>query len=459
MSRLSLTFICLWTVTTVAALWWIYQLGPGEPIIIDQRAGDQETIGWPIINRALHPGYAWILFAPYVWMSCKWFPLGLRRASLAIPVILLTAAAFIAASWKVSQQFRESLSPLVYIDSSNIDIPQVGMSSILGNLSQLFKGSEPSIIHQENSQRIKVQSATVMTNLEDLPEPLRKIVQNQVEAMSSGSLKVSPIQNLETTVTRQKNTTQETKQTSKAQMKQPTATPLLAGLHLTGFLLIAGLSHATIYFASFKERESRSARLAAEMSEAKLAHLQSQLSPHFLFNSLNGISSHVHEEPDDAVEMISHLSDLLRIALSQPESGLISLRRELEILDHYLELQTMRFGDRLTVVRLIEPASLDAQVPPLLLQPLVENAIHHAIEPQATGGTITIRCGVHDGQIDLSISDNGIGEGGTPGTGTGLKNITARLESYFPEAHQFSFHPSVEGSEVKMSLPFTSPES
>ena len=161
---------------------------------------------------------------------------------------------------------------------------------------------------------------------------------------------------------------------------------------LDGFAYIAliGLAHAGVFYRRYREREQQAAVLESRLNQARLRALQAQLQPHFLFNTLNGIATLVRRDPATAEEMLLSLSDLLRIALSSSHRQEIPLREELDFLDRYLAIQRMRFGDRLRVTEEIETSAMDCLVPALLLQPLVENAIRHGLEPSGKLGELRI---------------------------------------------------------------------
>src|SRR5690242_9119565 len=162
-------------------------------------------------------------------------------------------------------------------------------------------------------------------------------------------------------------------------------------LNLLIYWVIVSVNHAFGYYRQVQDRELRAAELEKRLAQAKLQALQMQLNPHFLFNTLHAISSLMHKDVEIADRMITRLSDLLRYALESTDAQEVPLRQELDFLRRYLEIEQTRFGDRLQVRMDIAPDTLEARVPNLVLQPLVENAIRHGIEPRARPGLIELR--------------------------------------------------------------------
>ena len=176
----------------------------------------------------------------------------------------------------------------------------------------------------------------------------------------------------------------------------------------------------------------RAAAMEMRLREAQLDLLRAQLRPHFLFNALNAISELVHEDPERADRMIDHLSELLRASIDAGDRQLATLDEELRLVEHYLAIQRVRFGDRLTVIVDAPPETRAVRVPHLMLQPLVENALVHGVGPRAAGGTIRIAAERADDRLILTIDDDGVGLGAAaPADGVGLSNTRARLASLF----------------------------
>lgn len=227
--------------------------------------------------------------------------------------------------------------------------------------------------------------------------------------------------------------------------------------NLLVYWVIVAVSQAFGYYRKYRERELRAAELEKRLAQAKLKALQMQLNPHFLFNTLHSISSLMHKDVEAADRMITRLSDLLRAALAGSDTQEVPLRQELQLLELYLEIERIRFGERLTVKLDIAPDTLEAQVPNLILQPLVENAIRHGIEPRARPGRIELRAQRQGGALTLGVWDNGSGlsEDRPAKEGVGLSNTRARLRELYGMEHRFELlHAPEGGLRVDLSIPF-----
>jgi len=217
--------------------------------------------------------------------------------------------------------------------------------------------------------------------------------------------------------------------------------------------LYFGIKH----YGTVEEQRSRVLALEATAREAQLRALHYQLQPHFLFNTLNAISSLVvSKQPELATEMISKLAGLLRNTLSFPEAHVVTLREELAVTEEYLSIEQVRFGTRLAVSLIVSSTAYDAQVPRFLLQPIVENAIRHGIARRPNGGQVTIRASASEGKIQIEIENDctdGALHPGEEGHGLGLANTRMRLEQLYGEQGSVSVR-AAENNRFLVSLRF-----
>lgn len=222
------------------------------------------------------------------------------------------------------------------------------------------------------------------------------------------------------------------------------------------YWMIVGIQNAAAFYRDYRERELQTAQLEGQLAQARLQVLKNQLHPHFLFNTLNAVSELIYENQETAELMIANLSDLLRLALDKMHVQEVSLRQELEFLKKYLEIEQMRFDERLQIKMSIQPDTLDASVPNMILQPLVENSVKHGIAPLADGGTVEISAERQNGDLRLRVADNGIGVGGKQiNEGVGLSNTRARLAQLYGAEHLFEISPQPGGGlQIKLQIPY-----
>ena len=218
------------------------------------------------------------------------------------------------------------------------------------------------------------------------------------------------------------------------------------------------VAHAVSYYRRFRERELRATQLEAQLAKAHLQTLKSQLQPHFLFNTMHSISSLMLTDVNAADRMMSRLSDLLRMILETAGTQITTLGRELEFVNCYLDIEKVRFEERMHVVVDVAPETLDAQVPHLLLQPLVDNAVKHGISKLSEGGEIRINVSTHDGELHFEINDNGPGvrrPGMLPTDGLGLRITRERLQSLYGENQNLEIvSPPDGGVTIRIVIPF-----
>jgi len=225
------------------------------------------------------------------------------------------------------------------------------------------------------------------------------------------------------------------------------------------YWIILGGIQAYHYYQRYMNSELRLERLEHSYSEARLNALRMQLDPHFLFNALNTISSHVERDPKLTRRMIEHLGDLLRMSLESKDRQEVPLAEELAFLEHYLEIQKIRFGDQLRVVMDIAPEVKYAAVPSMFIQPLVENAIRHGISRRASGGTLVVRAKPLGDRLEVRVMDDGVGLplGWTleSSEGLGLSITRQRIAGLHPNgASRFVVRNRADGgTEVEVSLP------
>jgi len=221
--------------------------------------------------------------------------------------------------------------------------------------------------------------------------------------------------------------------------------------NLIYYWAILGVGEAINYFRKYRDREVR-------LTEAQVQILKSQLNPHFLFNTLNAISELVYDHPKKADAALTQLSYLLRLSLQSDRTQEVALKEELEFLQAYMEIQQTLMQERLSFDSTIDPLTLDALVPSMLLQPLVENAIRHGIAPRAVGGKIELEVCRNNGAVKIHIRDNGLGlkgKGTESSSQIGLKNTRARLQHLYGDAHHFELSETPGGGvTVDMVIPF-----
>jgi two-component system, LytTR family, sensor kinase len=229
-------------------------------------------------------------------------------------------------------------------------------------------------------------------------------------------------------------------------------------LRLLIYAIIVLVSLTVDYYKRLQHRELELSKLEKQLADAQLQALKMQLHPHFLFNTLNSVSALMYKDVNAAEEMIGKLTNFLNMTLESSASQEVTLKKELDFLNYYLQIEQIRFQDRLAVEMKIDPAALDARVPNLIMQPIVENAIRHGIATRASQGCIKICASRINGIVQLQVQDNGPGLD-APNTeireGVGLSNTRLRLQQIYGEAYRFDLTNSPEGGVVAtVELPY-----
>lgn len=225
------------------------------------------------------------------------------------------------------------------------------------------------------------------------------------------------------------------------------------------YWVLVGVAHALAAMTALREREKQAAQLEVHLAQAQLTGLRTQLQPHFLFNTLNSIAALIPRNSGLATEMVLNLSDLLRMTLREPQRGEIRLGEELKLLQHYVDIQRLRFGERLVFHVEATDDALNSPVPPLLLQPLVENAIRHGVETSEQPERIAVLAHVTDRNLHLEVANTGNARSeedrrAASSTGVGLANTRARLKAHYGDDQRLEAGPLATGGfRVTLRLP------
>ena len=244
----------------------------------------------------------------------------------------------------------------------------------------------------------------------------------------------------------------------------PFTSTIAVGMRTSGamyvviFWAIVGTHAAVRWYEAWRAQAVVSAQLSADLSAAQLRALKAQLNPHFLFNALNSVVTLIDRDPASAEKMVVRLSELLRGTLAPSSEQEVPLRRELELVEQYLEIEKVRFTDRLSVVWTIDAHARDAAVPALALQPLIENAIVHGTSRITGNGSIAVSATVEGTALVIAVRDNGYGPSAAaskPGTGIGLSNLRERLSRLYGSSASLTLADVPSGGAVAtLTLPF-----
>ncbi len=225
-------------------------------------------------------------------------------------------------------------------------------------------------------------------------------------------------------------------------------------LNLISYAVVTAVGSAGLLMRQLRDEEARSARLASQLTTAQLSALRAQLHPHFFFNTLNAIAELIHRDADAADRMVTRLGAFLRRSLDVSERQEIALEEEVEALEAYLDVVRLRFRDRVSVAVEVDPDALSAPVPPLVLQPLVENALKHGLEPKEGPGRLEVAARLERGRLVLEVRDDGVGlpASGAVREGIGVRNTRDRLRQLYGPAAGLSLEPRPGGGTVATVL-------
>ncbi len=231
-------------------------------------------------------------------------------------------------------------------------------------------------------------------------------------------------------------------------------------LNVQDYFLTLVVGHGLRYYAQMHERRLRASELESQLWQTRLQALEMQLRPHFFFNALHSVASLIRAgQPAEAVRMIGGIGDLMRAVLRRDGGQEVPLRQELELVEQYLAIERIRFQDRLEVRVEVTPEALEARVPHFLLQPLVENAIHHGLDAVDGRGRVELTVAREGAQLVLKVRDTGVGptaaQVAAGGRGVGLANTRARLRHLYGDEHRFELgHAEGGGAQALVSIPF-----
>ena len=433
-------FFAGWTVFASLAVWWLVRRAesadPGTSWFFEgdaaANASFAERIGnWlKLVDLNFHGIYPWILLAPYVaWLGAR-FHLERGHWRMSLPAHLAGCALFVVACRGLAtyndwgRQVVVAFSTPIRTVSAGTNEPP-GRTGLSNEFAISMNGTTVSSHAQPRALGGGAASQRILAGPdgeprgggEDWPAPGPPGIRSEFFVR-----------------------------------RRLLANPLVM-LDPLAYAFLVGIVHTVHFYRRSREREGRAAALEAQLTQARLHALQAQLHPHFLFNALNAISTLLRRDTRAAQDALASFSELLRLALCQSTEAEVTLRDDLEFLRRYVEIQQTRLGDRLRFEEVVAPEALDCLVPTLFLQPLVENAIRHGIEPSCNGGWVRVIVQPHGERLLVTVEDNGAGlsnkhNGRDGGMGIGLRNLRSRLESLYGAGQKIDFGPRPEGGVI-----------
>lgn len=435
-------FVC-WTAFAAAAVWWLVHDSAHSSDTILHIGANQEkpwSVRWhettALVRLNAPWALAWMLLAPYaLWIGVR-FSFDNAGWQSRLAILLVAGTGFVLASQWLSMHLGAGQAMIVMVNYSpdtTIQDAQHAGHAVDGTGSKESAGSG---IASNPVTRFKFSGSTAHTTA----APDWEIAATEIISDLHTNLPPLLAEKL-------------------AELPPPVprrSARWSAALDGLAYIALIGLAHAGVFHRRYREREQQATLLTSRLNEARLHALQAQLQPHFLFNTLNGIATLLRRDPVKAEEMLLSLSELLRIALNSSQRQEIPLREEMAFLGRYLAIQKMRFGDRIEMIEEMEPAAMDCLVPALLLQPLVENAVRHGLEPSGQPGQLRIKGSWKNEWLNLSVEDNGVGLQSNHGSrgGVGLANVRERLATLYGSGCEFELVERPQGGvAVNIRLP------
>ena len=411
------------------------------------RGGDLSSISFferlrdwfKLAHLNFHWLYPWVLLAPYVvWLASR-FHVERGRLHISLPVHLVACILFALASQAINSRVANELGGVVFVSSRQ----ELKTFSVRG----------------EKAQSVRIEYSGAGAALPPGADMAARILSSITNKSGTGRVWTLKPELTGGVLTNFIPRLGQAMNPVLARMGIPRPRPLSTLLDLLTYGSLVGIAHAVHFYGRYRERERRAMLLESSLAKARLHALQAQLHPHFLFNTLNAIATLLRRDPRAAEATLTSLSELLRLALSQSEKQELTLREEVQFLERYLEIQQTRFGDRLRFEQQVEPAALDCLVPTLLLQPLVENAIRHGIEPSGNPGLVRVTARQQDSRLALSVEDDGVGlSQAVPmerKPGIGLSNLRARLQALYGESQKLELVARPQGGvAVRVEIPW-----
>jgi len=237
------------------------------------------------------------------------------------------------------------------------------------------------------------------------------------------------------------------------------------GLHFHDqYIITVGMYYVIRYFQSQQKQEKEKSELALKNREMQISLLKSQINPHFLFNTLNSINMLIGSSKEQARKVITQLSDIFRYALDSHSDQMVRLIHELDFIDSYMRIQQVRFGDRLKYIKQVDFSCMSVMIPPMILQPLVENSVKYGIAPKEDGGTIVLTVKRFNSMIFFEVKDDGMGSNAKKvmdgnSSGVGVKNTDERLRSIFGPGSGLRIRSNEWGYSVSFFVPIDEPAS